>query len=115
MGPDPAVAQVIADGALGSALLTGLRHGTSAVLRPIAEAGAAGRPEDAMSALVMVLVAETADGLQGVLQAVPPGNVLAEAHACGVPLPLPLALVAATKVAKIQGLAFAEQGHRARP
>ncbi len=111
MGLDPAVERVIADGAVGSALLAGLRHGTSAMLRPLAEAGAAGRPEDAMSALVMVLVAETGDGLCGVLQAVPPGNVLGEAHVAGVPLPL--ALVAATKVAKIQGLAVAEhaRGH----
>ncbi|MEV4212542.1 GNAT family N-acetyltransferase [Micromonospora sp. NPDC049662] len=107
MGLDPAVEQGINAGTVASTLLTGLRQGTSEMLRPIAEAAAAGRPDEAMPGLVMVLVAEGSDGrLQGVLQAVPPGNVLSEAHAAGVPLPL--ALVAATKTAKIQGLAVAE-------
>jgi GNAT superfamily N-acetyltransferase len=103
---DQELEETIEAGTVVTTILTGLRAGMSQMLRPLAEAAAAGRPQDAMIGLATVLVAESPSGqLHGALQAVPPGNVLSEGAAAGVPLPL--ALVASTKVAKIRGLAVA--------
>lgn len=97
---DPAVGTVIEAGTVASTLSLGL-------LRPLAEAAAAGEPDDAMAGLVLVLVAEGRDGLlRGVLQAVPPSNVLADGVEGGVPLLN--AVLGAAKVAKIRALAVAE-------
>ena len=104
---DPAVGTVIEAATVASTLLLGLNHGTNDMLRPLAEAAAAGKPDDAMPGLVLVLVAEGRDGLlRGVLQAVPPSNVLADGVEGGVPLLN--AVLGAAKVAKIRALAVAE-------
>jgi GNAT superfamily N-acetyltransferase len=104
---DPAVGTVIEAGTVASTLLLGLNHGIDDMLRPLAEAAAAGEPDDAMAGLVLVLVAEGRDGLlRGVLQAVPPSNVLADGVEGGVPLLN--AVLGAAKVAKIRALAVAE-------
>jgi hypothetical protein len=53
----------------------------------LAEAAATDRPEEAMPGLILVLVVEGRDGLlRGVLQAVPPTNVLADGMEAGVPV-----------------------------
>ena len=105
---DPAVGTVIEAGTVASTLLIGLNHGVAEMLRPLADAVAANRPDDAMPGLIMVLVAEGRDGsLRGVLQAVPPANVLADGSAAGVPLLT--AVVGAAKVAKIRAVAVAEK------
>jgi GNAT superfamily N-acetyltransferase len=104
---DPHVAAVVEADTVASTVRLGLQRGPQEMLRPVAEAGAAGRPEEAMHGPVTVLVAEDRDGrLAGVCQVVPPGNVMAEAAAVGVPLPL--ALLGAARVAKVQALAVAE-------
>ena len=100
---DPAVGAVIKAGTVASTLLRGLEHGTSDMLRPLVEAAAAGNPDGAMPGLVLVLVAEGREGcLGGVVQAVPPTNVLADGVDGGVPV------LGAAKVAKIRALAVAE-------
>jgi GNAT superfamily N-acetyltransferase len=105
---DPVVGTVIEAGTVASTLLMGLDHGVNDMLRPLAEAVAADRPDDAMPGLILVLVAEGRDGfLRGVLQAVPPDNVLADGIAAGVPVLT--AVVGAVKVAKIRAVAVAEQ------
>ncbi len=104
---DPVVGAVIEAGTLASTLLLGLDHGPEGMLRPLAEAVAADRPDQAMPGLVLVLVAEDRDGfVRGVLQAVPPDNVLADGIKAGVPVLN--AVVGATKVAKIRAVAVAE-------
>lgn len=104
---DPAVGAVIKAGTVASTLLVGLDHGPHDMLRPLVEAAAAGNPDDAMPGLVLVLVAEGRDGsLGGVVQAVPPTNVLADGVGGGVPLLN--AVLGASKVAKIRALAVAE-------
>jgi GNAT superfamily N-acetyltransferase len=104
---DPAVGAVIKAGTVASTLLLGLDHGTNDMLRPLVEAAAAGNPDDAMPGLVLALVAEGRDGsLGGVLQAVPPTNVLADGVEGGVPVLN--AVLGAAKVAKIRALAVAE-------
>lgn len=104
---DPAVDAVIKTGTVASTLLLGLTHGNNEMLRPLAEAAAAGNPDDAMPGLVLVVVAEGRDGsLGGVLQAVPPTNVLADGVEGGVPVLN--AVLGAAKVAKIRALAVAE-------
>jgi hypothetical protein len=70
---DRAVAAVIEAGAVASALLLGLDNGVDDLRRRLAGAVAAGRPEEAMPGLILVLVAEGRDGVvRGVLQPVPP-------------------------------------------
>jgi GNAT superfamily N-acetyltransferase len=104
---DPVVGAVIEAGTVASTLLLGLDHGPEGMLRPLAEAVAADRPDEAMPGLVLVLVAEDRDGfVRGVLQAVPPDNVLADGIKAGVPVLN--AVVGATKVAKIRAVAVAE-------
>ena len=79
---------MIEAGTVASTLLLGVDHGADAMLRPLGEAVAAGRPEDAMPGLIWVLVAEGRDGsLNGVLLAVPPTNVLTDGLQGGVPVP----------------------------
>ena len=105
---DPAVGAVIEAGTVASTLLTGLHHGVAEMVRPLAGAVADDRPDDAMPGLIMVLVAEGRDGsLRGVMQAVPPSNVLADGMAAGVPLLT--AVISAAKVAKIRAVAVAEK------
>jgi GNAT superfamily N-acetyltransferase len=103
---DPAVGTVIEAGSVASTLLLGLDHGTDAMLRPLEEAVAAGRPEDAMPGLIWVLVAEGRDGLlHGMLLAVPPTNVLADGIQAG--LPVPVVVAGAARVAKLRAVAVA--------
>jgi GNAT superfamily N-acetyltransferase len=107
IGLDPVVGAVIEAGTVASTLLLGLDHGPEGMLGPLAEAVAADRPDEAMPGLVLVLVAEDRDGfLRGVLQAVPPDNVLADAIKAGVPVLN--AVVGAAKIAKIRAVAVAE-------
>jgi GNAT superfamily N-acetyltransferase len=110
---DPVVGAVIEAGTVASTLLLGLDHGPIGILRPLAESVAADRPDEAMPGLVFVLVAEGRDGLlRGVLQAVPPDNVLADGVEAGVPVLN--AVVGAAKITKIRAVAVAEdaRGHR---
>jgi GNAT superfamily N-acetyltransferase len=104
---DPVVRAVIEAGTVASTLLLGLDHGPEGMLGPLAEAVAADRPYEGMPGLVFVLVAEDRDGsMCGVLQAVPPDNVLADGIKAGVPVLN--AVVGASKVAKIRAVAVAE-------
>jgi hypothetical protein len=76
---DPAVGAVIEAGTVASTLLAGLNNGVEDLRRRLAEAAATDRTEEAMPGLILVLVVEGRDGLlHGVLQAVPPTNVLAD-------------------------------------
>ena len=59
---DPAIGAVIEAGTVASTLLR-VDHGADAVLHPVEDAVAAGRPEDGMPGLIWVLVAEGRDGL----------------------------------------------------
>ena len=104
---DPAAGTVIETGTVASTLLLGLDHGADAMLRPLCEAVAADRPEDAMPGLIWVLVAEGRDGsLQGLLLAVPPTNALADGIQGG--LPVQAVMAGAGKIAKIRAVAVAE-------
>jgi len=104
---DPVVGAVIEAGTVASTLLLGLDHGLDGVPGPLAEAAAAGRAGEVMSELVFVLVAEDRDGaVRGVLQAVPPDNVLNDGIKAGVPVLH--AMAGATKIAKIRAVAVAE-------
>ncbi len=104
---DPAVGEVIEAGTVASSLLLGLDHGTDVMLRPLTEALDAARPETAMPGLIWVLVAAGRDGrVHGVLQAVPPVNVLADGIAGGVTLPA--AMAGAARITKIRAVAVAE-------
>jgi hypothetical protein len=104
---DPAVREAIETGTVASTLLLGLDHGAHAMLGPLTDAIAADRPEDAMPGLFWVLVAEGRDGsLHGVLQAVPPTNVLADAIQGGVTMPA--AMAGAAKITKVRAVAVAE-------
>jgi N-acetylglutamate synthase-like GNAT family acetyltransferase len=104
---DPVVGAVIERGTVASTLLRGLDHGPEGMLRPLAEAVAADRPYEAMPGFVLVLVAEDREGfVRGVLQAVPPDNVLADGINAGVPVLD--AVAGATKVAKIRAVAVGE-------
>ena len=59
---DPAVGTVIEAGTVASTLLLGLNHGTHDMLVPLAKTAAAGKSDDAMPGLALVLVAEGRDG-----------------------------------------------------
>jgi GNAT superfamily N-acetyltransferase len=101
---DPAVGAVIEAGTVASTLLLGLDNGSEAMLHTLAHAVAADTPDDPMSGLILVLVAESRDGfLHGVLQAVPPTNVLSDGIEAGVPLPT--AVASAARIAKIRAVA----------
>jgi len=92
---------------VASTLLAGVDHGTDGMLRPLEEAVAADRPEDAMPGLIWVLVAEGRDGfLHGMLLAVPPTNVLADGIQAGVPVPAVVA--GAARVTKLRAVAVME-------
>ena len=104
---EPAVGEVIENGTVASTLLLGLDHGANAMLRPLTEAVAADRPEDAMPALIWVLVAEGRDGsVHGVLQAGPPTNVLTDGIQGGVTVPA--AVAGAATITKVRAVAVAE-------
>jgi hypothetical protein len=113
IGLDPVVGAVIEAGTAASTLLLGLDHGADAMVRPLGEAVAAGRPEDAMPGLIWVLVAEGRDGsLHGVLLAVPPTNLLADGIQGGVPVPA--AVAGAARIAKVRAVAVAEDARGSR-
>jgi ribosomal protein S18 acetylase RimI-like enzyme len=110
---DDGLADDLATGRTGSAILLGLRRGPDAMLRPLVEAAAANNPRLAMSGLVLALVAVVDGGqLVGALTCLPPGNVMSEAIDAGVAAPL--ALIGAARIAKVQALAVAAsaRGHR---
>ena len=104
---DPVVGAAIDTGTVAATLLLGLDHGADAMLRPLTEAVAADRPDDAMPGLVWVLVAQGPDGsLHGVLLAVPPTNVLADGIQGGIPVPA--AVAGAVKITKVRAIAIAQ-------
>lgn len=104
---DPAVGAAIDTGTVAATLLLGLDHGAEAMLRPLTEAVAADRPDEAMPGLVWVLVAQGPDGsLHGVLLAVPPTNVLADGIQGGIPVPA--AVAGAVKITKVRAIAVAQ-------
>lgn len=104
---DPAVTAVIEAGTAASILLLGLDDGVDALRDRLAEAAVLDRPEEAMDGLVLMLVATDRDGVvRGVLQALPPTNILIDGVQGGIPLLT--AMVGAAKVAKIRVVAVAE-------
>ncbi|GIL29156.1 GNAT family N-acetyltransferase [Actinocatenispora comari] len=103
---DDAVARDLTAGRTSQSILRGLHAGPDAMLRPLAEAASASDPGRAMPGLVLPLVAQDSQGrLAGTLVCVPPGNVMSEAAERGIPVPL--AMLGAARIAKVQTLTVA--------